>query len=53
MTTENASYIQELFGLEETPVCGTDEEVLRHHRLDGASLAEAIAAQLGCDKPRC
>ncbi len=30
-------------GLTEIPVCGTNDEVLSHHRLDAAALAEAIA----------
>jgi transketolase len=32
------------FGVEDIPVSGTNDEVLRFHRLDAASLAEAIAA---------
>jgi transketolase len=32
------------FGVEDIPVSGTNDEVLRHHRLDAASLAEAMAA---------
>jgi transketolase len=32
----------EIFGLDEYPECGTPLEVLKHHRLDGASLAERI-----------
>jgi hypothetical protein len=30
------------FGLKELPACGTPVEVLRHHQLDGASLASQI-----------
>ena len=30
--------------IDEVPVCGTNEEVLRHHRLDAQSLAEDILA---------
>jgi transketolase len=30
------------FGVEGYPACGTPAEVLRHHRLDGAALAERI-----------
>jgi transketolase len=30
------------FGVEGYPACGTPSEVLRHHRLDGAALAERI-----------
>jgi transketolase len=33
-------------GVESVPVCGTNDEVLRAHRLDGASLAERIQAEL-------
>ena len=36
-----------VYGVEGWPACGTPEEVLRFHRLDGASLAGRIAAQLG------
>jgi transketolase len=32
------------FGVEDIPVSGTNDEVLRFHRLDAASLAEAMAA---------
>jgi transketolase len=35
-----------VFGVEGWPACGTPEEALRFHRLDGASLAERIAAVL-------
>ena len=35
-----------VYGVEGWPACGTPEEALRFHRLDGASLAERIAAQL-------
>ncbi len=30
-----------VFGVEGWPACGTPAEALRHHGLDGASLAEA------------
>ncbi len=33
-----------VFGVEGWPACGTPEEALRHHGLDGASLAMRIAA---------
>ena len=36
-----------VYGVEGWPACGTPEEVLRFHQLDGASLAVRIAAQLG------
>ena len=36
-----------VFGVEGWPACGTPPEALRHHRLDGGSLAERIAAVLG------
>jgi transketolase len=35
-----------VFGVEGWPVCGTPAEALQAHRLDGASLAERIAAAL-------
>lgn len=35
------------FGLEILPSCGTPIEVLRHHKLDGASLADRILTQKG------
>jgi len=35
-----------VFGVEGWPACGTPVEALRFHRLDGASLAERIAAAL-------
>jgi len=31
-------------GVSEIPVCGTNEEVLRHHRLDAQSVAEELTA---------
>ena len=34
------------FGVEGWPACGTPQEALRHHGLDGASLADRIAALL-------
>ena len=36
-----------VFGVEGWPACGTPEEALRFHRLDGASLAGRIGAVLG------
>ena len=33
-----------VFGVEGWPACGTPPEALRHHGLDGASLADRIAA---------
>ncbi len=33
-----------VFGVEGWPACGTPHEALRHHGLDGASLADRIAA---------
>ncbi len=35
-----------VYGVEGWPACGTPEEALRHHGLDGASLAERIAAAM-------
>jgi len=35
-----------VFGVEGWPACGTPQEALRHHGLDGASLADRIAASL-------
>ena len=35
------------FGLEVLPACGTPVEVLRHHELDGASLARRILVNEG------
>jgi transketolase len=34
-----------VFGVEGWPACGTPCEVLRHHGIDGASLADRIAAR--------
>ena len=36
-----------VFGVEGWPACGTPPEALRHHRLDGASLAERIEVAVG------
>jgi transketolase len=33
----------EVFALDEYPACGTPSEVLQHHQLDGASLAQRIS----------
>ena len=35
-----------VFGVEGWPACGTPQEALRFHELDGASLATRITAQL-------
>jgi transketolase len=35
-----------VFGVEGWPACGTPAEALQHHRLDGSSLADRIAAAL-------
>ena len=35
-----------VLGVEGWPACGTPPEALRHHRLDGASLAERIGERL-------
>ena len=35
------------FGVEGWPACGTPQEALRHHGLDGRSLADRISARLG------
>jgi transketolase len=35
-----------VFGIEGWPACGTPVEALRHHRVDGGSLADRIAAVL-------
>jgi transketolase len=35
-----------VFGVEGWPACGTPQEALRHHGLDGASLADRISALL-------
>ena len=34
-------------GVREVPACGTNDEVLRYHGLDAASLADTIASSLG------
>ncbi len=39
------------FAVEGWPACGTPAEALRFHRLDGASLADRIAARIGCRTP--
>jgi hypothetical protein len=36
-----------VFGVEGWPACGTPDEALRFHALDGASLAARIAAHVG------
>jgi len=41
-----------VYGVEGWPACGTPEEALRFHELDGASLAGRIAALLGVRAPR-
>ncbi|WP_029214909.1 transketolase C-terminal domain-containing protein [Kallotenue papyrolyticum] len=40
------------FGLQDIPVCGTNDEVLRAHRLDAQSLSEQIASVLAERKTR-
>jgi transketolase len=40
-----------VFGVEGWPACGTPTETLRYHGLDGASLAERIAAVAGVPVP--
>jgi len=37
----------EVFGVEGWPACGRPDEVLHHHALDGASLAQRVAAHVG------
>jgi len=39
-------------GVESVPVCGTNAEVLRAHRLDAASIAERVASARFVDNPR-
>jgi transketolase len=39
--------VVEVFGVDGLPACGTPEEALRFHALDGASLAARIAARAG------
>jgi transketolase len=41
-----------VFGVEGWPACGTPEEALRYHGLDGTSLAERIARVLASVAPR-
>jgi len=41
-----------VFGVEGWPACGTPEEALRFHGLDGASLADRIAARVGIRSAR-
>ena len=36
-----------VLGIDESPECGTPQEVLKHHGLDGKSIAERILADLG------
>jgi transketolase len=38
-----------VFGVEGWPACGTPQEALRFHRLDGVSLAERIVRQLNSE----
>ncbi len=42
----------EVFGVEGWPACGTPAEALRFHGLDGASLADRIAARVGVRSAR-
>jgi hypothetical protein len=39
-------------GVREIPACGTNDEVLRYHGLDAASLADTIASSLGVNLGR-
>jgi transketolase len=39
-------------GVREIPACGTNDEVLRYHGLDAASLADTIASALGAPAAR-
>jgi transketolase len=39
-------------GVREIPACGTNDEVLRYHGLDAASLADTIASALGASAGR-
>ena len=41
-----------VFGVEGWPACGTPEEALRFHGLDGLSLADRIAARIGVRSAR-
>jgi transketolase len=41
-----------VFGVEGWPACGTPQEALRFHGLDGASLADRIAARVGVRSAR-
>jgi transketolase len=41
-----------VFGVDGWPACGTPEEALRFHGLDGASLADRIAARVGVRSTR-
>jgi transketolase len=41
-----------VFGVEGWPACGTPEEALRFHGLDGATLADRIAAEIGVRSAR-
>jgi transketolase len=41
-----AGFAVDVFGVEGWPACGTPAEALRAHALDGASLADRIAALL-------
>ncbi len=47
---EAASRVHQL-GIEEVPRSGENNEVLRAHRLDGESIAEAVKARLGALLP--
>jgi len=38
------------FGVSELPICGQNDEVLRYHRLDGESVAEAIRQAMQADE---
>jgi transketolase len=38
-------------GVTEIPACGTNDQVLKHHGLDAASLADRIASVVGERSP--
>ena len=43
--------IFEIYGVEGYPACGTPPEALRHHRLDGESLADRVVTSLAAGSP--
>ena len=44
---ETIKCLLNVFGIEESPECGTPQEVLKHHGLDGKSMAERILVAIG------